>query len=160
MMVRGLIEEQMGQLQNISSGGQGWIIGFMSFVLGIGLIFSAVWVLPQNMGGNPVGQMASSKGHAVSDGLKLQPAVTSGILLIYSFEPWGGAVFHATQPPCHRKSGGQIAVQTCGSLTGSSGMREICLHDSQRKISGKSHLTIRGPLCLNIHEVNTHLHRT
>lgn len=150
----------MGRRQNISPGGQ-WKIGVIPLVLFMGIASMAVWVIPQNFRGAPVEKMPSSKSNARAGDLILQPGKTSGIILSYSFQPWGGAVFHQpTERLCPRELGGNTAVRERCDPTGLSEPDEIRLKESQIQRIEESLLSRNKNLQLENADVKRHLHRT
>ena len=149
----------MGRPQNMLLG-ERWGMGFISLAFVMGMISTAVWIFSQSLSGAPVGQMTSSEDNAEAGDWMFQPTGTSGIILSYSYQPWGGALSQSTELPCPRELSGDIAVRACRDFTASSQPREIPMKESQIKRIEKSLLSRNGPYRLKSDGMKHPLHRT
>lgn len=103
---------------------------FISLMLVMGMTSTVVWVISQRLPAVPVEQMTISKDYVAAGDLIFQPALTTGIILSYSFQPWGGAVSY--QPMgrlCPQELGVNNVVRACRGLTGSTESGEIPMKD-------------------------------
>jgi hypothetical protein len=148
----------MGRPQNISLGGR-WGMGFISLVFVMGITSTAVWLIPQALPSAPVGDMASSKDIAEAGDLIRKPAGPSGIILSYSFQPWGGALSHLKEPLCLRDSDGHTTVRACCDLNGSSEPGDR-IKDFRMKWIEEALLFKNHPFGSGNPDVKRQLHRT